>query len=363
MKKFFSFFLITLITTLIFLTIDFFLGEKLLVKFKLKIDNTFRIQNNFYHHGFKKNYKTNFTGWGPYTYTFCTNSHGFRSKCNSVEHKKYDVAFIGDSFTEGVGLNYEDTFVGIIENLTQKKILNLGIVSSSPSLYLKKLNYILNKGIHFDDLIVAMDLSDIYDELSYNETFKSDTNKCKYGNQVLQNKTNFYSYIKYFLKDNLQITYTLLKKLWWEFNFRKINKNFNLAYLEKNFYRSAWPYNNTIKEFRNKECLNELIVATELVSMEIYSLLRKHGINLSILIYPWPGTLIHDNENSKYVEIWKNFCFTKCKTFLNSFPIFFDELNYIDNQKIIDKYYFKYDVHFNKKGNKLLANFINKNFF
>ena len=94
-----------------------------------------------------------------------------------MEYKKYDVAFIGDSFTEGVGLNYEDTFVGIIENLTQKKILNLGIVSSSPSLYLKKLNYILNEGIHFDDLIVAMDLSDIYDELSYNEKFKSESKK------------------------------------------------------------------------------------------------------------------------------------------------------------------------------------------
>ena len=363
MKKFFIFFIILIITTGLFLTIDFFFGEKILVKSKLKIDNTFRIQNNFYHHGFKKNYKTNFTGWGPYTYTFCTNSYGFRSKCNSVEHKKYDVAFIGDSFTEGVGLNYEDTFVGIIEDLTKKKILNLGIVSSSPSLYLKKLNYILKEGIHFDDLIVVMDLSDIYDELSYNVKFKSNSNKCKNGQQTTKNKTDHYSQIMYFLEDNLQITYMLLKKLWWEFNFRKINKNFHSAYLEKNFYRSAWPYNDNIKEFRNKECLDELIMTTELVLIEIYSLLKKHSINLSILIYPWPGTLIHDNENSKYVQIWKKFCSDKCKIFLNSFPIFFEELNYIDNKKIINKYYFKYDVHFNKKGNKLLANFINKNFF
>ena len=56
-------------------------------------------------------------------------------------------------------------------------------------------------------------------------------------------------------------------------------------------------------------------MATELVSMEIYSLLRKHSINLSILIYPWPGTLIHDNENSKYVEIWKNFALINVKYF------------------------------------------------
>ena len=117
-----------------------------MVKSKLKIDNTFRIQNNFYHHGFKKNYKTNFTGWGPYTYSFCTNSYGFRSKCNSVEHKKYDVAFIGDSFTEGVGLNYEDTFVGIIENLTKKNIkswyskLITIFIFKKVKLYLKRRN-------------------------------------------------------------------------------------------------------------------------------------------------------------------------------------------------------------------------------
>ena len=54
MKKFFSFFIILIITTGLFLTIDFFFGEKILVKSKLKIDNTFRIKNNFYHHGFKK---------------------------------------------------------------------------------------------------------------------------------------------------------------------------------------------------------------------------------------------------------------------------------------------------------------------
>ena len=72
-----------------------------------------------------------------------------------------------------------------------------------------------------------MDLSDIYDELSYNEKFKSDSISANIVNKQLKNKTNFYSQIKYFLKDNLQISYTLLKKLWWEFNFRKINKNFH----------------------------------------------------------------------------------------------------------------------------------------
>ena len=32
------------------------------------------------------------------------------------ETKKYNIAFIGDSMTEGPGLDFEDTIVGIIDN-------------------------------------------------------------------------------------------------------------------------------------------------------------------------------------------------------------------------------------------------------
>ena len=38
----------------------------------------------------------------------------------NLESKEFDIAFIGDSFTEGVGLDYKDTFVGRIENKFDK---------------------------------------------------------------------------------------------------------------------------------------------------------------------------------------------------------------------------------------------------
>ena len=48
-------------------------------------------------------------------YTFCTDNHGFKYKCGFNRNKEFDIAFIGDSFVEGVSLNYEKTFVGIFE--------------------------------------------------------------------------------------------------------------------------------------------------------------------------------------------------------------------------------------------------------
>ena len=59
------------------------------------------------------------TGWGPNTYKLCTNIHGFKSKCGNLGSDHYDIGFIGDSFTEGLGVQHEKTFVGIIESKTK----------------------------------------------------------------------------------------------------------------------------------------------------------------------------------------------------------------------------------------------------
>ena len=81
------------------------------------------------------------------------------------ESKEFDIAFIGDSFTEGVGVDYEDTFVGRIENkFDNLKIANLGVVSYSPSIYFTKLRYLLENGYKFKRVIIYFDISDIYDD-------------------------------------------------------------------------------------------------------------------------------------------------------------------------------------------------------
>ena len=85
-----------------------------------------------------------------------------------LKKEKYDLIFLGDSFTEGVGLNYEDTFVGLFENKSKMNILNLGVQSYSPSLHLKKINFLIKNKVKFKEAIIAIDISDLYDEFSYN---------------------------------------------------------------------------------------------------------------------------------------------------------------------------------------------------
>ena len=34
---------------------------------------------------------------------------------NNKTGRKFDIGIIGDSFTEGIGLNYENSFAGLIE--------------------------------------------------------------------------------------------------------------------------------------------------------------------------------------------------------------------------------------------------------
>ena len=83
----------------------------------------------------------------------------------SSNSKEFDIAFIGDSFTEGVGVNYEETFVGrITSQFNDLNIANLGVVSYSPSIYFTKLKYLLDNGYKFKRVIIYFDISDIYDD-------------------------------------------------------------------------------------------------------------------------------------------------------------------------------------------------------
>ena len=49
--------------------------------------------------------------WGYEKYKIFTNNLGFKDKSNREIEFKKKILFIGDSFTEGVGIKYEDTFL------------------------------------------------------------------------------------------------------------------------------------------------------------------------------------------------------------------------------------------------------------
>ncbi len=367
-KKIIDFLIISFTSLMIFLTTDFFIGNKILTIINLNKDDTFRVPNKFFNHGLKKNYQTNNAFWGPHKYKFCTNQFGTRDDCSNISSKKFNYAFIGDSQTEGVGLDFDDTYVGNFAKRTGQKVINFGIVRSSPSLYLKRLKFFLSQRIYFNELFILIDLSDLHDEIRYNENiFVNDKlNVCKTINPNIKSKKpkkiiNSTFKIRKIIKENFKIFYTSLELIWWKLNFKKLYSSYTYDYLNKNYYRSGWVYNDDHPNFGGQDCLNYIIKSTKDIVDEIYNLLNSYDIKMSIIIAPWPSNILHDNEDSKHVFIWKDYCKNKCNNFINLFPYFYDYSNKKGKMNTINDHFFDYDVHYNKFASKIIADHIIKN--
>jgi lysophospholipase L1-like esterase len=97
---------------------------------------------------------------------------------------------------------------------------------------------------------------------------------------------------------------------------------------------------------------------------QLYELLKKNNIKLSIVVYPWPQTILYDKRENLMKTTWENFCKNKCANFINTFPLFMNDDDDEKSKKnlIIKKYYQLGDIHFNTAGHKLIADYFIKNF-
>lgn len=360
-----SFFTVILITFLITLIVDFFFGKKILdLTDKFWVNTEFygkikRIDHDVYHHTLKPKVKMKrVKGFEGY-YTFCTDNHGFRFKCDSEDRgKNFDYAFMGDSFTEGSSVSYEDSFVGIFEKFTKKKVANLGVVSYAPKIYLSKLNYYLKKGYTFNHVIIPIDISDLYDD---DVSYRLKENYIVEDNFDRGEKLK----IRRFLRKNFPFTnfYMFVVKNLNQVGYKPINQNKNKPSFHKDvLLKAQWTYSS--EKFiagywsPTQSAQNEMIETMT----KVYELLDEKKIPLTVVIYPWPQQLEFDRLNSKHTQMWKKFCESKCKNFINLFPVFFkeqDEKGFLETYR---KYYWWNDMHFNIEGNNLVAKEILKYF-
>ena len=343
-------FITSFITLFIFLTIDHFFGRIILDYLNNKSDgiSIFSTKDKNLGLTFQKNQKITNAQWGNNYYTFCSNELSLKSKCEKNNtKKKYEYAFIGDSFTEGIGLDYAKTFVGLFDKKFGNTI-NFAISGASPSIHLKRLDFFLNdKEIDVKNLFLFFDLTDFEDDYGwvtqkeeYIDYYEIDFSKEKY---------------KVFIKKNFVVTYHILLNVWWE-QFRKYVFKYD-RHLRFDDKRYAWDYlrEDSIDNFDFKKNL----VLDNL--KKILDLTNSKNIKLFIVIYPHPGTILflENIEVSKNNELISNFCnnLDNCN-FISLYDSFFKEQSKMSKKDIINKYYFKGDLHFNEEGNK----FIYKNF-
>ncbi len=240
-----------------------------------------------------------------------------------------------------------------------EKIVNLGVESYSPKIYYKKIQYLINDGFVFKNLIIFFDISDILNENLYtiDEDGNIDTRiKLDYNSQVYSDYKSLFR-IKKLLKDNFIISYFLYTKFKIKIknlkqkNLQNSNENFNDKYLITSRWTFQNKYSNRDKkwiEFGKSESLKYI--------NEIYKLGKKNNFTISLAIYPWPSQILYDTDTARKTlgQFWRDYCDNKCKYFINYLEVFHDLKKERSSENIVKDYYLKSDVHFNQKGNHLI---------
>ena len=357
---------------------DFFISTLLLKKTDIwkhkNWDNKYwRILSKIYHHDFKANINVLENWGGNFEKRIITNSLGFRdSEKRLIEKKthKKRILLVGDSFIEGAGYDYEHTLAGLLQNKIGDKfdILNSAVGSYSPSIYYKKIEYYISKGYHFDHAIVFLDVSDIFDELF----IKFDQEE----NIIIENKANskknikqrFYDFGK-FLRNNtvtFRFLYIISDKTEIYKNYLK-DKFHSSKFLNKSFFKTSkddamfyrmlhvdrgyWTYNDE-KFNQVRPGLNQ----SEKYLKKLFELFNKHSIKSNLVIYPWP-TQIYFGDN-KHNNFWIKFSKDNKINLIN----LYDKFKNDNARKSIFDNFINGDIHWNKKGTKLVFNEIIKIF-
>jgi lysophospholipase L1-like esterase len=381
---FFKFLLITFISLFLFLIIDFFFGRFLIKKYSsiikenLFYQKKYRVYDPIFHHSFAPSIGDTITQWGAkLRHNICTNEYGFISQCGAKKEEFYDIIFIGDSFTEGVGYKYEDTFVGLIQNKLKLPTANMAVKSYSTKIYLSKTKYFLDKGVTFKHLVVFIDISDLIDDSNDYILTKNFIIKDKKLGKRIETFINvnfpLLDYFVFYLKnENIIKNFNFVKSIKKYLSKNKeivlnnsgnvISDNKAQEWQLRSDLRSQWTYSKT-NQIKGYDLPIDVAINEQVKTMtQLYELLKKNNIKLSIAVYPWPQTILYDKRENLMKTTWENFCINKCANFINTFPLFMNGGDQISKKKIIDKYYIENDFHFNLEGNKLIADYFIKNF-
>lgn len=306
--------------------------------------NSFRTSSAYYHHGTKPN-QTELTKWFD-EYTVHTNSLGFFDASQRDVPLKKDskrLVFIGDSFTEGVGEPWENTFPGIVSKELAKdniELLNAGCISYSPKIYYLKMKYFLEKGLEMDDLYVFIDISDVQDEIEY-AYFKP------------TKPVPVLSDINLFFYQNSFTYRAFYDRRYWQENPRHKDSPF----WGGQFYpvRHLWSMDMHHYEKWGKEGLE----LSKKHMNQLFELTERYGVNLHIAVYPWRMHILKRKLDNIQVLFWRKFCKERGIDFINFFPDFINVENVEEKEQL---WFVEGDVHWSKAGQRKMADTVISHF-
>lgn len=318
-----------------------------------------RIANPVYDHGFAANFD-GYDVWGELRHRLVTDSLGFKdASARNIPLKSASrrVLLIGDSFAEGIGMNFEDSFAGLLHRAGQERsekveFLNAGVASYSPSIYYRKIKHLLDIGLRFDEVVVFSDTSDVTDEAtSYfciddDPKYRAHCTPAEGSRQpatASPKKSDFF--IDRFVVTN-RVRISVKRSIQSFLGNRRKSINTDHARIGwtipgldvGNDYKPLGVEGGIRRSLQNMRALSDLLAA--------------RNIPLTIVVYPWAQQLAQGDRNSPQISLWRDFCQDRCRAFIDLFPVFFAATE-------ADKDWYEHlfilgDDHFSVEGNRMM---------
>lgn len=324
-----------------------------------------RMSSRVYHHDLQPNVDAE-VRWGQIKHRLCTDGNGFKSPCNvsdtQRQNKQFDIAFIGDSFTEGMGYPYEQTFVGLYAAAHPNlRVANLAVSSYAPSIYLKKVEYLLAHGYTFKTLVVLPDISDIQDEAIFYRLTGDVVGDREYNGFLVNAARRFQESVgKYFsmTANGLMAAAKGIDRFFGKL-FGRIVKKPKTPYPDHP--RAHWTFTPDSDEYGDAGVQGGIAQALDAMR-QLKKLLDTHHIQLVVAVYPWDTQLKHGVENHRGVSLWRDFCKQEnCLGFIDMNPAFFAEMKKLGYESMVKTYQIEGDTHYNETGNRLLFKALEQN--
>lgn len=307
------------------------------------VERQYRVRSPLYHHDLKPLVDV-MTVWGKITYRLSTNSLGFLDMAAREVPLRSDqprVLFIGDSFTEGLGVPYESTFVGRIAREWESRgveVLNAGVAGYSPAIYYRKIKYWLDeRRLQVSTIVVCIDISDIYDEARQYQL--SDDDRVEGLPTPTHSKL---TRLKQFLKENSVLVRVLDAG-------RDVIGNRKRYALGEDVAR--WPLSKALFDSYGRLGL----VSARANMDRLISVARGHGIPVAIVVYPWPDQIADRDLKSLQVSFWATWARNSGVTFIDLFPAF---IGTGDARETIRQNFIPHDYHWNATGHRTVADAI-----
>ena len=310
------------------------------------LESYYRAPHPIYHHTLVPNIDYDKAIWGGRQYTVRTNSLGFKdaevvSVPLSVNERR--VLIIGDSFAEGIGIDYSETFTGLLDKKLGAQgidVLNASASSYSPVIHYRKIRHLIeNVRLSFDELIAFVDISDPSDEALL---YRLDARE-----NVISRQPGVYGAYRAGIKDWMtqrSITVGALRSL--ARNVHYAGRDQQKAINQRN---AQWTIDDDLYASYGRAGLE---LCAQYMTM-LKRLLDANGIKLTVVVHPWPDQIYRRDHPSRQNVFWKQWTEEHGALFVDLFPIF---MNYSPNSvETIQALFISGDVHWNAAGHKIVA--------